>query len=163
MIGTNEEAQLIAEWPLSPEEAPPGWRILGEGTFRRAYLSPSEVVYKKELFRIKGVAGNRSEDKNLRKAVEISVPGWRIPEHHLFETEEGVPIMAMEYVIGTFMEECYCDTDPEYRYCECSRPSGKCIMDILNEPYAHWGLTDTHQDNVIVEEDGTYALIDAGN
>lgn len=162
MIGTNEEAELIAKWPLNPEEAPDGWKIVGEGTFRRVYLAPSGTVYKKELVKIHGAAGNRSEDVNLRNAASVKIPGWRIAQHHLFETEDGTPIMAMEYVIGTMVGEYYCDITYD-DYCECDRPYGKCVMQLMDEPRAYWGLMDNHRENVLIESDGTLVLVDAGN
>ena len=163
MIGNQEEANAIAECDTLYNECPDGWEYVGAGTFRQVFRAPSGVVYKKEIIpRGNNGAGNRSEYKNLCNIREIPVAGWRIPDFELYVTEDGMPIIAMEFIDGAFEEEAYCDPYGD-GFCECSRSGGECVNVLLEIPAAHWGLTDVHNENVLVEEDGTRVLIDAGN
>lgn len=50
MIGNEKDALLIHNWWHSHRDSyrkpPKGWKYLGDGSFRTAYLSPDGVVYK---------------------------------------------------------------------------------------------------------------------
>jgi hypothetical protein len=162
MIGTQEEADVIANWDVGKVHAPAFWEYIAEGTYRKAYLSPSGIVYKKEkTSRGDRPAGNIAEFHNMSMAVEIPVPGWRIPQFGIFFCN-GEPIISMEYVIGHFVEWKPCDPYGD-GYCECDEPYGICSNKISDEANHHWGLTDVTFENFIVEHDGTKVLIDAGN
>jgi hypothetical protein len=91
-IGTEEEAGFILYWYLhvaaksgyyDQPEAPEGWKRLGSGCYRIAYLSPSGVVYK-----VQGRyeanddrwQSNKTETANLRKNALKKFPkGCRLP------------------------------------------------------------------------------------
>lgn len=162
MIGTQEEADVIALWDIRGDSAPVGWRYVNQGTYRKVYLSPSGTIYKREIIpRGQSSAGNVSEFRNFSNIVHIPVQGWRIPRFAIFYSNDK-PIIAMEYVTGKSVEWTYCDPYGD-GYCECSKPYGVCSNTIGEEAHENWGLTDVTFENFLIEDDGIKVLIDAGN
>lgn len=162
MIGTQEEANTIADWDISKPGAPHEWRYIGKGTYRKVYLSPSNVIYKREIIaRGDGPAGNVAEFRNFSNAVRIPVQGWRIPSFAIFFCDSK-PVIAMEYITGRLTEWTFCDPYGD-GYCECKMPYGTCTNMIAEDANSYWGLCDVTHENFIIEDDGTIVLIDAGN
>jgi len=164
MIGTVEEARLVAEWPLEcysedcyewilPDES---WSLVGEGCNRLAILSPSGVVYKRQLSTSKSDNSNMREFENILRAIERPIKGWRVPESQMYSFE-NTDIIAMEYIVGTHDTQC----NRAYRQwdhkCNCT---GACTAEKWEQVEALWGITDVHPENIIVEYTGIRVLID---
>ena len=102
MIGTQEEAETA--WLIHDEyqknwrnhEMPEGWRTLGSGMFRTAYLSPSGVVYK-----VENVCHDSNRDEAYRyeqvKHLNGTLP-FRFAECEFMLSEGRYTVLAMEYV-----------------------------------------------------------------
>ncbi|AVD99384.1 hypothetical protein SEA_BILLNYE_213 [Streptomyces phage BillNye] len=167
MIGCVTEAIEIASWEIEYDDEhdeyvfiPEGWTYLGEGESRIAFLSPSGVVYKREVNDGEWFGANSIEYRYLRKAAGIPVQGWRVPEHQLYDIPVGykmVSVMAMEFVGGEF--DAWCDMSQGK--CNCEKPGGICSRAAALAAAAAWGVTDIHRGNVRVQWDGTRVIIDA--
>lgn len=103
MIGNQTYAEAIADLPLDVEECfddmtgkwiaplPSGFKHLGTGGFRSAFLGPDGVVYKREW----GCSYEMNQaEAETYEARCLSVPeGLRLAECYLYDT-----VLAMEYV-----------------------------------------------------------------
>lgn len=116
MIGSREDAAaaLYGELPH-----------LDDGTSRRAYLSDG-VVYKVNI--------NDSWDDNLdewnryvRLKGEYMDPNVCLPETWLYEID-GKSVIAMEYIEGTGLAECYCNPDSEPHTDGCMTDEAKNLI-----------------------------------
>lgn len=140
----DERARLHAE---SVASAPDGWRKIGEGIARDAYLSPSGVIYKLPR------DGRNSSDQSYSEAVSadrtgniLPFDGWRIPDVTVFHF--GVPIVAMEYVATGY---------------SAAGPDAIDHYEKTRDVAAEWfGLSDLHYENVRFDNDGTVVIIDLG-
>jgi hypothetical protein len=166
MIGSVTEAIEIASWEMELDEhdewydIPEGWTYLGEGEYRAAFLSPSGVVYKREINDGIFFGHNSVEFSNVRKAQGIPVQGWRVPDSELYQVPVGysiVNVIAMEFIGGEF--DVYCELNYGKK-CTCGKPYGKCTYYAWLEVMELWGVTDVHRGNVRVQYDGTRVLID---
>lgn len=157
-VGNIEEAREISQWDVFDTDAPEGWKIIGAGSFRKSYLSPSGVVYK--LQKSDYSSDNADEYMNIQDCQLTPVPGWRVPKASLY-SPLGKPIIAMEYIEGEFDMEPRCQ-GWDLETCdvgECT-DEGRCIFEIWGDATKAWGIYDMHEENVIVDQNGTRVLID---
>jgi hypothetical protein len=167
MVGCVTEAIEIASWDMELDEhdewydIPEGWTYLGEGEYRAAFLSPSGIVYKREINDGAWFGHNTTEYKYICKARLIPVQGWRVPDSSLYDVPVGysmVTVIAMEFIGGEF--DTYCELNYKKK-CTCGKPDGKCTYYAWLEVMEAWGVSDVHRGNIRVQHDGTRVLIDA--
>lgn len=106
MIGNAVDAQVIADWyrEVNPdghyfrlsweEDLPEGWKYLGDGCYRAAFLSPEGVVYKVEHYEGSGQS-NAGEAKRLERLhKKCKMPqGTRLPRYTYYANSN---VIAME-------------------------------------------------------------------
>lgn len=85
-IGNEEYAEIVKRQTVLPD----GWKWIGEGCHRIAFLGPDGVVYKKEIIPrgdnwSLGDGGNRSEYTTFVTLMDRGF-SW-IPQFHLFEND----------------------------------------------------------------------------
>lgn len=174
-IGTREEAmQLleIAHHGPKPNEAKVrkalkenGWALIGSGSYRDAWLSPSGVVYKVETddYYAPGDTYNEDEYFEAMRLADMEFPDFIvIPEVDTYEVAPGVHVNAMEYVEGRPLNYCYKGVGR--KVCRCGSgvgKDGKCDderwMDLL---YDHAPISDIHGQNVVLRPDNKIVIID---
>jgi hypothetical protein len=145
MLGNAEEAKTIA----SANDTPDGWTYLGSGVSRRAYLSPSGVVYK--------VAITPYERQYNRWEYYASITMRNLPEYEWARKKVYIPeaemygdVIAMEYI----------------------PPSGRTDLSVYDLRESDKDLdhairilplsTDLHNGNVEYLPDGRVAVFDLG-
>lgn len=164
MIGNAEDARFIRDWSLrrykddpygydSAPSAPEGWKRLGKGCYRIAYLSPDGVVYKVE--HDYGGAGwpqsNRGEDKNLRRYRFTKMPeGCRLPRWQYFELD-GKGVMAMEK-FDTLL----------WQFGRYEEGNGKYYVALRRLSLLMIDIGDFHAANLAVDPNGLLVPIDMG-
>jgi len=156
-LGTEEEARLIyrrrrnGRGPL-----PRGWKKLGEGASRSAYLSPLGVVYKINKPHL-DEDYNLSEVFNFKrfKSSKKRLPtGWRIAKINLYSFKhEGdtINVVAMQYIQGR--HEVLCSYEQEESF---YKNSGALRAWKVLE------LNDVHEGNFVITPEGTKVIIDLG-
>lgn len=96
-LGHIAEANIVASLPYSGTTVrgalPEGWKYLGSGAYRSAYLSPTGVVYKR-MHEFGSQDNNRNEEQRYREHKD-SVKGFRLAACRYFKSNK---ILAMEYV-----------------------------------------------------------------
>lgn len=151
MIGNRGYAMYIRDWARSeqeteewrglPRRAPAGWKYLGSGCFRGAYLSPDRVVYKIQMHPGRWVGQTNIEEYrrwwNLRLSYRAP-EGVRWPLVNCFQFEGGDDINAMDYVGRTLHQ--YNGPDRN-KYVAAAR---SCAWNL--------GLSDMHHGNLAVDE-----------
>lgn len=134
-------------------DLPEGWEVIGSGSTRVVFLF-GNVVYK-----VGSVNTNLDEYMNYRP--ESALPdGWRMAECSLYEFHSNrVSVIAMERITGIHprghwgeSHECEFECIPY--------PEVKCYAREYETIYAATGLFDIWEENVIVDESGTYVFID---
>lgn len=102
MIGNAEEAARITQWYYDGYvgDAPEGWKYLGAGVFRTAYLSPSGVVYKVQKSRAYSCQSNQGEwDAYRRLYYTCKMPKHsRLPKMGFFPMDGGPGVIAAEFI-----------------------------------------------------------------
>lgn len=105
MIGNAEEAQFISDWYRNSKcvcvtGAPEGWKYLGSGSYRTAYLSPSGVVYKVQQDPGCSYQSNRGEwDTYRRLYYTCKMPKHsRLPKMGFFPMGSTVGVIAAEFI-----------------------------------------------------------------
>lgn len=124
--------------------------FLAEGSARAVYVL-NNVVYK-----IETESGcNDFEYDNLVRLGSVTLPdGIALPAWNVF-TVDGIKIIAMEYIDGTPVGECYCD----WAGTECNCPTdSKAPLGILTA-CRNLGIEDLAVGNLIYR-DGVYYLVD---
>lgn len=159
-IGNEHDAQTILFWVRSHdakygypscvnhEEAPLGWTYLGSGSFRSVWLSPEGVAYKVNH---KSHYDYQSSDEieNLERFWKSgTLPGCRLPKFSSF-TVDREPVIAVERVHGVTLHE-YEGVDRDRFY------------DLMHDVTQELRLRDMHDENVMVDRDGTLVLVDLG-
>lgn len=151
--------------PEMPEPTvPDGWKFLAAGVSRRAYLSPTGVVYKVQRDPGSDYQGNKGEHETaerVRKSGEVR--GAYIPRTALYEVP-GSWVIALEYmhgVRGDWHWETYCYPGGK---CGCGFPGyRRCASAIKRELQSKLGLTDLHNENVLwVPSQRVWAVVDLG-
>lgn len=158
-IGSMTEAETILA-AHKGKTIPAGWKEIGSGEYRTAYLSPTGVVYKIE----RGFRKNQSNRGEYERILELRYDkilagyGAYIPKAWLYECGR-TDVIAMEYVTGASITlACLLDNE-----CKCGPEFSECGWDILDRVSTASGLTDLHRDNVVfIPEQNRVALIDLG-
>lgn len=121
MIGNADEALFIRDWYLSQspqrryeDGAPEGWKKLGRGCYRAAFLSPSGAVYKVQHSYEYSSQSNAGEAETLRRYWLTRMPkGCRLPRWSLYELD-GKEVMAMERFTKLLNDFPSCGEGSEY-------------------------------------------------
>jgi hypothetical protein len=130
----DEEYTTVLSAPL-----PIGWEALGMGASRVALLSPSNVVYKVELFHN---AGNKEEYDNYKLLKSCTLVYCRVAEANLFFVN-GEYVIAMENV----SDNCFVDGWDKLELIQ---------VELKNAI----GICDIHEDNVGIDDNGIAVVFD---
>jgi hypothetical protein len=155
-------------YPIGPENRPPvipaGWVLKGAGAYRRAFLSPSGVIYKVERRENSGQS-NAAEHAVAQSVRSMgNVIGVIIPNSALYYID-GSAVIAMEYMEG---EEQHPDWDKCYSYwgkkdCTCTARAGFCTDTIRRKIGSVFGIGDLHSNNVLwIPKQRKWAVVDLG-
>lgn len=140
MVGNYADAHVAASRP--------GECFVGSGSFRESYLI-NGVIYK-IVYEGDGYLVNLDEWDNYENMCEAVEDNIAIPETSLWPVGP-MPVIAMQYVKGTLMGECYCTPDEE---CQ-----DWCLPEEILDRLYDYGYTDPSYGNVIY--DGrTYWVVD---
>lgn len=152
-IGSAVEAWTLANAPRDGwgnPETPAGWRWLGEGVSRTAFLSPTGVVYK---FEYDGSGCNMDEyeaamtiQSKLRASSARTVKALKTLYFPKVRYFENMDILAMEYI-----EELGDEYGDGPSFCDAEQAA--CDLGIGE---------DFHRGNVVNMADGRWAIIDFG-
>jgi hypothetical protein len=141
---------------------PEGWKRIGGGCFRSAWLSPDGVIYKVEHAYGSYGQSNSEEYENVVRILtgNKSHPYVSIPRVTYYALD-GRGVIAMEYVKGENPGYCHgCGSG--YRHCT-TKVRGKCINQIYVEIEKEFGLFDMHSGNVMfIPEQESFVVIDIG-
>jgi len=142
MIGTQEDAERAVSGHLT---------TFGYGSSRNCYRV-GDVIYKVNRHK----AWNANEDEWLKYQQIVDMVRdeaiIRVPETRLIETISG-PVIAMQYINGQPMNECWCIEDKEPH-------SEECLPKEMVEPLQRL-ITDLGGKNVIFDG-ALYWIIDLG-
>ena len=163
-IGNEHDAQTIAYWvrsfPLKYSrptctlngEAPEGWQYIGSGSHRSVWLSPEGVAYKV----------SHDEDYQYQSSEEIHklgeawkrgpLEGCRLPQFERYVVGDDDLVVAIERVRGVML----------YEYGERESPTGIDYYDLLSDIEERYRLSDMHDENALVDEDGYLVPVDFG-
>lgn len=158
MPGVIEEAMKVLTFERGQVED--GWKYLGCGSYRYAYLSPDGVVYKK--LKHPGEyddSMNFQEYKNVLYCKGIPLAGWDVPHAEVFEID-GQDVIAMEFIDGE--KDFDCDAWLGHIECNCPKPNGICVWDIWQQPMQYWNMQDIGPENVVIK-DGIRYLVDVAD
>lgn len=154
-VGSTQEARLI--FRRRYDALPKGWKRLGNGAYRTAYLSPSNVVYKICHENCDDHSWNVNEYKAYQRyrTSKAQLPqDWEVAETNMltFRDDSGdVHIIAMEYIEGEHPEiDSNVDYDEFFDNTDAST-----AFRMLN-------LWDVHEGNFIVTPAGKKVIIDLG-
>ena len=150
MIGNRGYAMYIREWLRTrmtnpygdaPASYPDGWKLLGSGCYRVAYLSPDGVVYKVQMF--PGMDSGQTNIEEYQTWWKLRLrhhepEGFRWPLMNHFEFDGHDDVNAMDYVGETLSK--YSGPDRQ-RYVNAAKA---CSWDL--------GLSDMHHGNIAVDE-----------
>lgn len=172
LVGNIASARRIAAYVEAdaPMAKPKGFRYLGEGCYRTAYLEKStKTVYKVETG---GECSNYVEVDNARRLIRKSTRSLgfdlTVVRTRLFDTSSssrwGTTVNAQEFAIGADITFCeaeafYMDPVPD---CSCRKPFGLCFVEVQNRVKDWSGLQDVHSENILVDKKGMFWLIDMG-
>jgi hypothetical protein len=166
-LGNSVVAKFIYNFHLNDEDAqqgcesaPEGWKYLGDGCTRTAYLSPGGVVYKvgeSHTNLQEARAARRLRNKKSLADQLVFIPkarNWRVG----YECGSSQYVIAMEYINGKHTvcrasyTECNCRTFGAPYMCY------SLLMDWLSEQ----GLHDMFSGNVLHTADNKFYIIDLG-
>lgn len=156
---------------IEKPELPEGWKFLAAGMSRRAYLSPSGVVYKVQRNLESDYQGNKGEHETAERVRKSgSVRGAYIPRTSLYKVP-GSWVIALEYMPGIrgdhHWDSCRSTSyygDDTGRKCTCMFPGAvRCSARIKSELRNKLGLFDLHSENVLwVPSQRVWAVVDLG-
>lgn len=167
-VGNSVDAKFIYNFHMFDEEAqygcdvaPEGWRYLGAGCTRTAYLSPGGVVYKvgESHTNLREAEASRKFRKRKSLADQlVFVPkarNWAVMDEDSFERQY---VIAMEYIDG---KHTVCRAS--YASCNC-RTFGAPYMcySLLMDWLFEQGLHDMFSGNVLHTADNKFYIIDLG-
>lgn len=169
-IGCEQEARTILSWvrnkgseyrygyPRVVEEkaAPEGWKFLGKGCYRSVWESPTGVAYKVGHYDY--CDQQRSEAHALAAAWQKEpLDGCRLPRYSLFDllndSGEEEQVIAMELIKGETLFVWGRKRDGD-EYIKARN-----LMRIIG---SHYQIDDMHDENVMIDGDGTMVPIDFG-
>lgn len=158
MLGSERHALFIRDWYVLmqsnqywDEEPPKGWKRIGSGISRTAFLGPDGAVYKVEqYYDPENFQSNAGEAETLRNHLLTRLPlGCRLPRYTYYELD-GRGVMVMEY-FEKLVTKVPNGTLERSRYTNLARE----LMRILR-------LEDLYGSNLAVDHDGTLVPIDLG-
>lgn len=153
MIGNRGYAMYIREWAREeqraknlgsyalPREAPAGWKYIGQGCYRAAYLSPDRVIYKIQITPGRWCGQSNAEEYKRWWELRLryrELDGMRWPLVNLFEFGENDDVNAMDYVGKTL--SAYDGPDRQ----DYVTTAQRCAW--------HLSLSDMHHGNLAVDE-----------
>lgn len=152
------------------ESVPDNFKRIGEGAYRTVFLDEeSGIVYKVGNYKcnVSEAAAARKLAKRSTKELsfDLRIPRtrtFRMPSDATDRYGHKIPqcVVAQEFVKGAV--ETWCDLssyghdNPE---CSCQR-HGECFADILTEIEEWSGLFDIHSENVLMDENGVFWIVD---
>lgn len=153
--------QLLKAFAIAEDaQSVRGFRYLGEGSTRIAYLGPDGMVYKIPTGDDDSIDAQMSE-AGMHKAFHMP-KGWRIAPSKLIWIDQTVPVVVMEYVNGIWE-----DADgrvlhewPHERCVDDCRVRGLCYYKVLEKVEEDSGVYDLHVYQYLIEEDGTRVIFD---
>lgn len=157
MIGNETDARTALSLPSCRGILPDGWRYIGEGISRFAYLSPEGVVYK-----VGSDFSNEWEFENFSRLMVdyhyiMQTTRFRIPKMALYHV--GVDtVIAAEYVPNKGKFDCARNYYYGNDFCSCNQPI--CYHDMVDVIEATLGISDIHFDNVHIDSEGNFWVID---
>jgi hypothetical protein len=133
---------------LRPYRVPEGWKFLGNGDSREAYLGPDRMVYK-----VPRLDFEQSEQEHARvwRIRRTKLPEWLVIPKVYFHSPTGISVM--EYMEGKM---------PGWCWGECSCGTPVCWLKRLTWIEANLSVYDVHTENVLILADGRIAIIDLG-
>lgn len=164
-LGSTENAREALRlnrrsW-IKSKDYPNGWKKLGSGGTRNAYLGPDGVVYKVQHNSMdKCNVDEAAASRRLRDNKRLAAQGVFVPKARTWRVE-GEHIIAMEYIDGKPSrcsmgswnnEKCNCRTFGTPRIC----------FGVLYEMLEQWGFNDCFYSNVFHTPDNKIWLIDLG-
>ncbi|AXH68937.1 hypothetical protein SEA_SPARKLEGODDESS_258 [Streptomyces phage SparkleGoddess] len=161
-----EDSPLEFYYPYGPElpepEMPEGWKYLAAGVSRRAYLSPTGVVYKVQKTPGSDYQGNRGEHQTAEYVRSLgNVVGAVIPRTELYEVP-GCYVIALEFMDGIRGHDKW-DRNCYGTNCRCGFMAGRCARTIRRELENKFGLSDLHSENVLwIPSQRKWAVVDLG-
>lgn len=175
ILGNSQDARLIYSWVHESKKdpyamgrgsqgAPEGWKFLGYGSFRSAWLSPDGVVYKVEhYYPTYGgpdfTSDNSKEYRNWLLWRKCELPARvRLPEVTLYENG-GKPVIAMECVRGDVLRK--------WRGVDIYNPNSWSTAFKFYQKLMHAaedaldGMSDMHDENCMVDDEtGELVIVD---
>lgn len=158
-------AMLLNHYSGVKKRAPKGFRKIGEGVSRTAILEVATgIVYK---------VGDSNDNENeaftaalLRRSSNKKFSGFtlKIPFTYPYDLDKGM-VLAQEYAANARFTNCSLEDSwfkPDAK-CTCKRYSAKCFTDIHSEVSDYTGLADIHCENLLLDKNGVYWLIDMAN
>lgn len=141
MVGTLEDARHAASGIATP---------FADGCSRDAFLIRG-VVYKIENGSDDSEDANSHEWENYKRIRSLELPhNAAVPPTELYHVD-GIPVIAMEYINGKSVGECYCIPGDDHSAC--------ISQDIIDELSKVTGITDFCYGNLILR-DGTLYIVD---
>jgi hypothetical protein len=142
MIGNAQDASIaLTQRSNRPKD---GWKLLGEGCSRSAFLSPAGIVYK--ICHYSDDVANHAEIKNYKMLKSCTLKYCRIAETTMYEVDARA-VIAMEYI---HINDIY----------SCSEED---LFSIKHELYVIAKIYDIHEENVGIDSDGTFVVFDYAN
>lgn len=121
--------------------------IIGEGSSRIVFRI-NDIVYKVLTYDDVYFNANAAEYENISTFVDNEMV--RVPRSTYFD---DIDVIAMEYVEGTPVGECYCLAGEKHY---------RCLTPIEREIIADTGMTDMSYGNIIRDNNGMLNIIDFG-
>lgn len=163
MLGNKYDAEFIRDWFLlmwkhGQDEtcAPNGFRYLGSGAYRSAYLHElTNVVYKVERnYGNSYDQSNKEEYLNLRSMMLRKLPKEiRFPEYYLWELD-GKTVAAMEYLPNLLDQ--YGQWNDGRRYWDAKRELCRAFPDLWDAHGANIAVDEATQQIVPIDLGGYY-------
>lgn len=157
MLGNEADARFIRDWHFDTgsqkdawgdrtQREPEGWKRLGAGCYRVAYLSPDGVVYKVQQHYAKPgqwqSQSNKGEAETLRRYWLTKMPkGCRLPRWGFFELD-GRGVVAMELLGRTLSQVSQYSPEGSRYWGALGR-----LQDVMRDVY------DLHGGNLAVDEE----------
>jgi hypothetical protein len=173
-IGSHAAARFIFDYANGPgiygNDAPEGWKYLGAGCNRAAYLAPDGFVYK-----VGNSEDNRQDSFNSRtyrrnralRALGINIPRanlYRMPNDPTWGWHRWV--VAMEFVDQHESKVFHCSKWMGHSWadegCTCEPVGRMCWDDVRIAIQKITGWSDLHDGNVIFDQDERIWIIDLG-